>query len=415
MRYTEKEKINIENEAERCLYCYDAPCIKGCPTHINIPEFIRAIKENNLPRASRLIYKENPLGAVCSEICPVEELCMGNCTMGKMGKAINIPLLQQYATSFDYSEDSPIFIGKKVAIIGSGPAGLAAAEFFARKGIKVTIFEKEKFPGGVLNKTLPFERLSEQAKDRDFNKILKNRFIEIFYNSELPKNKNWKEKLKNFDAIVIATGLQSKMIKMSGIGHKNVFFADEFLTMMQKKNVKTLGNHIVVIGGGDVAMDCAVQGFKAANKVSVYYRRSRKEMPASTEERENADNSGVSMNYLSSPLRITRNNDGELFIEFIQNKLEEVKGKRPKPVAIKDSNFKVRCDAIVFAVGLEADKRLFKHLGIEMGRILPEVGEDFQSSIDNVYLIGDIINGGGTVVDAVNMAKEVVDIIIEEL
>ena len=184
--------------------------------------------------------------------------------------------------------------------------------------------------------------------------------------------------------------------------------------MMQKKTPKKLGNHIVVIGGGDVAMDCAVQGFKSANKVSVYYRRSRSEMPASTEERENADNTGVSMNYLSSPNRITRNNSGELFIEFVQNRLEEVKGRRPRPVPIKDSNFKVMCDVIVFAVGLESDKKFFKRLGIEMGNVLPEIGEDYQSSIDNVYLIGDITNGGGTVVEAVNMAKEVVKIILEE-
>ncbi|MCD6578952.1 FAD-dependent oxidoreductase [bacterium] len=414
MRNTEKEKINIKNEAERCLYCYDAPCIKGCPAHINIPEFIKAIREDNVSRASRLIYEENPLGAVCSEICPVEELCMGNCTMNKMGKAINIPLLQQYATHADYKSESPIFTGKKVAIIGGGPAGLAAAEFFAREGIKVTIYEKEKIPGGVLNKTLPFERLSQGAKDRDFTKILENKFIEIKYNYELPKKPDWKEILKIHDAVVIATGLRSKPIKMIGIGHKNVFFADEFLMMMQKKTPKKLGNHIVVIGGGDVAMDCAVQGFKSANKVSVYYRRSRSEMPASTEERENADNTGVSMNYLSSPNRITRNNSGELFIEFVQNRLEEVKGRRPRPVPIKDSNFKVMCDVIVFAVGLESDKKFFKRLGIEMGNVLPEIGEDYQSSIDNVYLIGDITNGGGTVVEAVNMAKEVVKIILEE-
>ncbi len=415
MRYTEKERINIKNEADRCLYCYDAPCIKECPTHINIPEFIKAIREDDPARASRLIYEENPLGAICSEICPVEELCVGACTMNKMGKPINIPLLQQYATTFDYDTEEVIFKGKKVAIIGAGPAGLAAAEFLARSGVKVTIYEKEKIYGGVLNKTLPFERLSDNAKEKDFTTILKNKFVEIKYNSELPKKPNWKEILNFYDAIIVATGLRSKIIKMMGIGHKNVFFADEFLKMMQKKNPIKLGNHIVIIGGGDVAMDCAIQGFKTANKVSIYYRRSRQQMPASKEELENADNAGISMNYLSSPLRITRNNAGELFIEFIQNRLEEVPGKRPKPVPIKGSNFKVSCDAIVFAVGLEVETRFFKKLGVEMGKTLPEIGEDYQSSIDNVYLIGDIINGGGTVVEAVNMAKEVVNIIMEDI
>lgn len=415
MRYTEKEKINIKVEASRCLYCYDAPCIKGCPTHINIPEFIKAIREDDLSRASHLIYDENPLGSICSEICPVDELCVGNCTMNKMRKPINIPLLQQYATNFYYAKDEPVFIGKKVAIIGSGPAGLAAAEFLARRGVKVTIFEKEKKAGGVLSKTLPFDRLSKEAKEKDFSQILKNKFVSIHYNVEISQSKQWKETLANFDAIIIATGLHSKLIKISGIGHNNVLSADEFLTMVQKKNVKKIWNHLIVIGGGDVAMDCAVQGFKMANKVSIYYRRSRKEMPASKEERENADAAGVSMNYLSSPVRITRNNEGELFIEFIQNKLENIPGKRPKPVPIKDSNFKVRGDAIVFAVGLEVDRRLFTRLKIEMGKVLPEIGEDYQSSIDNVYLIGDIVNGGGTVVEAVNMAKEVVDIIMEEI
>ena len=415
MRFTEKEIINIKNESLRCLYCYDAPCIKGCPTNINIPEFIKAIREDDLKRAARIIYEDNPLGAICAEICPGDELCMGSCTMLKMRKPINIPLLQHYATQYDYQFEKTPYKGKKVAVIGAGPGGLAATEFLVRKGIRVTIFEKNKVPGGVLNSTLPAERLSEAAKEKDFNRILNHEYVEIKYKSGVENSETWNKILKEFDAVIVATGLHSRFIKIVGIGHKNVYLADEFLKLMEKKNPPKIGKHVVIVSGGDVAMDCAVQAFKGSRRVSVYYRRSRKEMPASKEELERAEEAGVSFNYLASPVKITRNNDGDLFIEFIETKLEKVENGRAKPVPIKNSNFKVKCDGIVFAIGQEADVKLLKKLGLEVNNKLPEIGEDYQSSIDKVYIVGDLVNGGGTVVEAVNIAKQVVELLMEEI
>ncbi|MCK4642252.1 FAD-dependent oxidoreductase [bacterium] len=415
MKYTEKERTNIRFEAGRCLYCYDAPCIKGCPANIDIPEFIKAIRELHDTRAARIVYDDNPLGAICAEICPSDELCRGKCTLAKQGKPINIPLLQHYAVQNILPDEDPIhYTGKKVAIIGAGPGGMAAAAFLSRHGILARIYEQSKKLGGVLNSTLPTERIPDGSIEMDFKRILSMN-IEIHYNKTLGKNVHLKDLVKGNDAVIIATGLRSKKIDIKGSGHSNVFFADDFLKLARPAKPKKLGGHVIVIGGGDVAMDCATQALKTARRVSLYYRRGRNEMPASHEEIQRAEEHGVSLNYLCSPVQINRNNSGDLFLEFIENTLVEDKRGRPKPVAIKNTGFKVKCDGIVFAVGQTADEQLFRDLGFALDGNLPEIGDDYQSSVDNVYLVGDIVNGGGTVVEAVKLAKEVANLILEEL
>ncbi len=414
MKYTEKELINIKNEAKRCLYCYDAPCIKACPAKINIPEFIKAIAEDNNKRATLLVYEENPLSAICSEICPTDELCRGSCNLGKLGKPINIPLLQNYAASFKYATIHNKYIGRKVAIVGAGPGGLAAAEFLLRAGIGVKIFEKENHIGGIIDTILPKERITEEAKKRDFERILKKE-LKIEYNKAFGKNLFLKDLIKEYDAVIIATGLYQKGISIKGTGHKNVFLVNDFLHLNRLSRPKKLGHHIVVIGGGAAAIDCAIQAFKVGKKVSIYYRRSRAEMPATKEELENADNTGVSFNYLASPIQINRNNQGDLFVEFIENKLVKVTLGRPKPIPIKDSNFKVKCSAVVLATGQGYDKKIFQKMGIVLDNNGPVVGDDYQTSIDNVYLVGDVVNGGATAVEAVKIAKMVTKLIKAEM
>ena len=417
MKYTEKELKNIQFEANRCLYCYDAECIKGCPADINIPEFIKGIRENDLKRASRLIYSENPFGAVCGEICPTDQLCRKNCVLNKMNRPINIPLLQRFAVEHGFEAGEPNYIGKKIAVIGGGPGGLAVAEFLARKGMNITLFEQRRKLGGVLRDTLPAERLSDIAIEMDIEKIRENKLITIKKRKKLGKDINLKKLMKEYDYAIIATGCSSREIEVPGIGHKNVYFADKFLKEMRKKKKFRggVGQHVVVIGGGDVAMDSAFQARKVANKVSIFYRRSRDEMPCSPEERRRAEDMGVTFNYLTGPKKISRNNKGELFITFSENRLEKVKRGRPKPVEVEDTEYKVKCDKIVFAVGQQADNEMFKKNGIGIENGLPEIGDDYQTRIDNVFLVGDVVNGGGTVVEAVRIAKEVTEVIMDEI
>ncbi len=414
----EKEFVNVSLEANRCLYCYDAPCIKGCPAGIDIPEFIKAVREKNNTRAARIIYRDNPLGAICGEICPAETLCMGKCVQSKIGKPVNIPMIQRYACA--YAKDlaklkSGNNTKKKVAVIGAGPAGLAAAEFLAQKGVKVKIFEKEKHIGGVLNSTLPLWRLSNEAKELDFSRILSHG-ITISYNSVFGKDLELKKLLREYYAVIIAGGLMSKQGGIEGSRHQNVFTADDFLKHTRKKAMKPLGNHVVIIGGGDVAMDCAVAALDVAKKVSIYYRRSIHEMPASPSEMDFAHKKGISFNYLSSPLKVNRNNDGELFIDFIENTV--VPGKTGKLVAqpMSGTQFKVKCNAVVFAIGYEQNLAIFKKTNIAMdkNRSIVQIGDDYQTSLDNVFLAGDMVTGGGSVVECVKIAKEIAQIISEE-
>ena len=444
--YTEKEAIE---EATRCIQCENPTCIEGCPVGIDIKKFIAQIKEKDYKGAYITIREKNNFPSMCGRVCPAEYQCRKTCVFTKKGepfaseKAINIHFLERFAGDWGMANivNSPQstvhrVTGNKVAVVGSGPAGLCLAGELARAGIKVVIFEGLHKTGGVLRYGIPPFRLPQDVLDFEINH-LKKLGVEIVTNTIIGRTKTLDELFKEgFSAIFLGLGAGTpSFLGVPGENLCNIYSTNEFLTRVNLMEAYkfpeyhtpvNIGESIIVVGGGNTAMDAArvalrLQKINNMNpNVSVFYRRTEKEMPARRLEIEHAKEEGVKFEFLVQPTGFAGNKDAFVSeIECLKCELGEPDSSgRRRPVPIKGSNFKSPCDLAVIAVGLNANRILTKEVPElktdKWGDIIVNP-ETMETSVKNVYAGGDIVGGEGTVIEAMGMAKKAARKIIDTI
>ncbi len=429
--YDEKTAIN---EANRCLNCKNMPCVNGCPVKIHIPEFIQKIKEGKFEDAYKIINKSSSLPAICGRVCPQESQCEKHCTLGIKFEPVAIGYLERFVADWHntFYKDKTKKIksnGKKIAIVGSGPSGLACAGDLAKLGYSVTIFESLHEVGGGLTYGIPEFRLPKSIVNQEV-KNLKSLGVKFNTNVVIGKTIVIDELFKmGFKAIFISSGAGlPKFMNIPGENLKGVYSANEFLSRVNlmkayKKNSSTpliCQGKIAVIGGGNVAMDAARTALRlGAKSVDIIYRRSEDEMPARKEERIHAKEEGIRFNILTNPVEIIGNNDGFVSkIKCIKMKLDEPDSSgRRKPVEILNSEFLVDADIVIMAIGSSPNpliKNTTHGLNINShGCII--VNECGLSSKPNVYAGGDIVTGAATVISAMSAGKLAAKSIHEKL
>ena len=390
---------DIQAEARRCLYCVDAPCQKGCPASVDVAQFIRHLRYADVKSAKRVIKQANPLGGICGTLCPSEELCQKNCTMGRCGAPIHIRDLQKYAcANASYSPALPQPNGKRVAVVGAGPAGLGCAAALAALGYQVEVFEKDGCAAGVVAREIPGYRISAAVVENDLAELPGDR-VHIHYDSPVTAEDIAGKLSKEYDAVFVGAGLSAD--RMSGVDiapGAPVAGCSRFLAELKSGAVKSVSGTVVVIGGGDSAIDAVCSSLACgADKAVLAYRRSREEMPACDEEFLSAADKGVELMYMVSPVSIMAEGDGAA-VTFVRNRLverpgESRKGFEPAP----GSEFTIRASQVVFAIGKTADTALLA------GKADPDT---LRVGDTNCFAGGDYLSGGATVVRAVADGKK---------
>jgi len=432
--FDEKQAVQ---EASRCLQCKKAPCVNGCPVGIDIPRFIKEIKEGNFQKALEIIYEKNLLPAICGRVCPQETQCEQLCTLGKKFEPVAIGKLERFAADnsniilkCELNSD-PKLKDKKVAVIGSGPAGLTCASELARCGIKVTIFEALHKPGGVLIYGIPEFRLPKKIVEKEINQLL-TMGVEIKTDVIIGKTFTIDELFEmGYEAIFIGTG--AGLPNFLGIPGENllrVYSANEFLTRInlmkgylfpEYDTPVSIGEKVAVIGGGNVAMDSARSALRlGAKEVVVLYRRTENEMPARKEEYENAVEEGIKFIFLVQPLEIIGDENGYVKgIKIIHNELGEPdESGRRRPVPIPGSEEILPFDTIIVAIG-QSPSPLIPKTYPELktgkhGNIIVDP-ETCKTNIEGIYAGGDIATGAATVISAMGMGKKAAISIISYL
>ena len=413
----------ILEKANYCLHCKIKPCaLKGCPLHNNIPEFIQKIKEENYKEAYEILCQTTVLPGVCGRICPHKKQCQGSCVRGIRGEPVSIGELEAF--TFDNAMKNGYNLkqvwqtskvgNKKVAVIGGGPAGLTAAAFLAKNNINVTIYEKYNYLGGLLVHGIPDFRLDKNIVKETVKNIL-DLGINVKYNQELGKNIELQELEKEYDAILLSFGANcSSKMGISGEELKGVFGGNELLEYNQHPDYK--GKIVAIIGGGNVAMDCARTIKKlGAKEVKVIYRRAREQMPAEDKEVEDAQREGIEFLFQNNIIKIIGSKNVEK-IELIKTKLVKKEGeKRLSPVNIENSNYVINADYVVMALGASPEKFVQK-LGIETnkwGNIV--VDDEFKTSNSKIYASGDLAGVKGTVAWAASSGREAAKNILKNI
>jgi len=397
-------------ESSRCLFCYDAPCIKVCPTKIDIPLFIRQINNGNVKGAAKTIFNSNYLGNTCGKVCPTEVLCEGSCVYINEGvKAIEIGRLQNFATNFVIKDNIKIFsegksVNKKVAIIGGGPAGLSCACELRLNGIEVDIYEgKSKATGLAIHGIAPYKIANQEVDDE--LEYLRSQFgFNIHFNHYVHSDEELRKIEKEYDAIFIGVGnANTTMLKIPGEDKKNVIGAIEIIEQLRLKHHKTVfGNKVIVLGGGNTAMDAASEASRMGSEsVVLAYRRAKEDMKGYEFEFDLAKSVGVKAMFNVAPVEII-GDDKVTGIKFIKTKTENGVISN-----IKGSEFIEECDMIIKATGQS------KHFGLlqnienlktdDEGRII--VNEGFQTTNPKYFAGGDAVNGGKEVVNSVAEGK----------
>ncbi|WP_206711500.1 NAD(P)-dependent oxidoreductase [Peribacillus faecalis] len=408
-------------EASRCLYCYDAPCIKACPTGIDIPAFIKKIASGNVKGSAKTIMSANPVGASCARVCPTEELCEGACVLNHSTKPIMIGNLQRYATDWAIHNNIQLFKrkennGKTVAIVGGGPAGLSAARELALLGYEVTIFEAEEKAGGLNTYGIVSFRLPQSISYWEVQQV-ENLNVEIRTNTRVGKDISPQEIIDGFDAVLLAIGMSAVPdLNIEGEQLKGVYDAIDFVKKTKTEEItdQYKGKKIAVIGAGNTAIDAATCSVRlGAENVKILYRRTIEEMTAYDFEYEFAKQDGVEFRWLTAPKRIIGNEAGEVIaIECVKMTLGQpgADGRR-RPAPIEGSEFTLEVDGVIKAIGQSRYVELMEAFGLkhEDGVLIVQP-TTFQTSNDKIFACGDVIFGKGQgeamVVSAAQQGKE---------
>lgn len=400
-------------EAARCLYCFDAPCTKACPTHIDVPAFIKKISTGNLRGSARVILEANILGQSCGRVCPTEVLCEGACVMYEKGEQpIEIGRLQRYAVDFVLDHDIRLFRagapnGKRVACIGSGPASLACAAELAKWGYAVTIFDKNELAGGLNTYGIAAykTRAADSLREVEFVRQLG---VAIRQKTEVGRDVAFADLEKQFDAIFIGIGLgETWALDLPGENLAGVYGAMEFIerTKVEPFARIEVGRRVACIGAGNTAIDVVTAARRlGAEFVYLVYRRGEREMPAFKYEFELAKTDGVVFLWQTQPVRVLGQNGVATGLECVRTRLGEPDGRgRRSPVPIPGSEFTLAVDMVVRAVGQKPITDFLRAVpGIELrkdGTVV--VNERHQTGNAKYFAGGDCINGGKEVVDAV--------------
>ena len=419
-------KDEAMQEASRCINCKNAQCVKGCPVAINIPAFIEQIKEGNIEEAYKIISESSALPAVCGRVCPQENQCEGKCIRGIKGDAISIGKLERFVA--DWAREQGIKPegakeknGKKVAVIGSGPAGLTCAGDLAKLGYDVTIFEALHEAGGVLVYGIPEFRLPKQAVVAKEIENVKSLGVKIETNVVVGKAVTIDELIEEegFDAVFIGSGAGlPKFMGIPGENSNGVFSANEYLTRSNLMKAFDANSNtpimeskkVAVVGGGNVAMDAARTALRLGAEVHIVYRRSEEELPARVEEVHHAKEEGIELRLLNNPVAIEGNEKGWVSgLKCVKMELGEADASgRRSPVAIPGSEYVLDVDMVVMAIG-QGPNPLIKDTTPDLevnkrGNIVAD--ENGATSIPGVFAGGDIVTGAATVISAMGAGKK---------
>ncbi|NLB88066.1 MAG: NADPH-dependent glutamate synthase [Syntrophomonadaceae bacterium] len=414
-------------EAERCLQCKKPTCVEGCPVEVPIPEFIKLILERDYAKAALKIKEKNSLPAVCGRVCPQENQCEKSCILGKKNEPVAIGRLERFVADWELNNSGdevikPAPTGKKVAVIGAGPSGLTCAADLAKMGHKVTVFEALHTAGGVLVYGIPEFRLPKRIVEREVENI-KKLGVEIKVNSVIGRLWTIDELMneEGYDAVYVSTGAGLPyFMDIPGENLNGVYSANEFLTRVNLMKAYRFpeyltpintGKRVAVIGGGNVAMDAARTALRlGVEKSYIIYRRSEKELPARAEEIEHAMEEGVIFNFLTSPVEILGDDNGQVRAIVCQRYElgEPDESGRRRPVPIKDSYYEIEVDAVVMAIG-QGPNPLIPNATPDLevngkGNIV--VDSTSLTSKPGVFAGGDVVSGAATVILAMGAGKK---------
>ena len=396
MKYKLEE---VKEQAEYCLNCKTKPCMSGCPLQNNIPDFIKCIKEENYKEAFQVLQDTTIFEPICGRICPQKSQCEGNCVRGIKGDSVHIGELEKFVGDYALENiELPIIEAKedskKIAIIGSGPSGLACSYYLSSRGFKVSIYEKHSKIGGLLRYGIPEFRLEKEILDKWIEKYILNKNVKVFTNVELEKNILLEELKKDYDAVVLALGANvSNKMNIEGEDKEFVLGGNELLEYRNMPDFT--GKKVAIIGGGNVAMDASRTIKKlGAKDVYVIYRRAEKQMPAERKEIENAKKEGIEFLFQTNIIKVL-----DKKIECVKTELIKKEGEtREYPVNIEGSNFLMNVDFVILAVGSSPNKSVINKLGLETSKWgYIKVDENYKTSDERIYAVGDLIGTKQTV------------------
>lgn len=414
-------------EANRCLQCKRPKCVEGCPVGVNIPAFIERLREGDMPGAVHSLKGDNNLPAICGRVCPQESQCESVCVVGKKAEPVAIGRMERYVADWDLTHASPPpepppSTGKKVAVIGSGPAGLTCAGDLARYGHKVTIFESLHAPGGVLIYGIPEFRLPKHIVHAEVSYV-QSLGVDLRLDSVIGKTYTLNELLteEGYDAVFLGTGAGLPMfMRIPGENYNGVLSANEFLTRVNLMKAYLfpdwdtpvkVGRRVAVVGAGNVAMDASRCSLRlGAEEVHIVYRRSSSEVPARAEEVHHAEEEGIVFDFLTNPIEIYGDDKGWVRgMRCIRMTLGEpdASGRR-RPLPIAGSEFDMDVDMVIMALGTQPNPLVFTDSGgLERSRHGTVVADEQtgRTTKDRVWAGGDIVTGAATVISAMGAGK----------
>ena len=403
-------------EANRCLFCYDAPCMKSCPTGIDVPKFIKQIATENIKGSAHTIFSSNIMGAGCSKVCPVEKLCEGACVYNLMEEEpIHIARLQRYSTERAMEKNWQLFkrktsTGKKVAIVGAGPAGLSCAHVLSREGIDVTIFEKESKGGGLMTYGIAAYKVTPQFCEDEVNYILGIGGIEIKYSQELGKDVSLAQLKKEYDAVYLGIGVGvARQLDIPGEKLEGVVDAIKFICDIRANGYPSVpvGDKVAVIGMGMTAIDAATQAKRlGAKEVTLVYRRTEAEKPCTDVELDIAKLDGCEIVWLAAPKKVKGSGGKvkQLVCSVMKLGDPDASGRR-SPVDTGET-FTLDVDMVIKAAGQVPFEKLVKKYKLDNKNGKLVLKDKSATNIKGVFAGGDAVNGGKEVVDAVQAGKD---------
>jgi glutamate synthase (NADPH/NADH) small chain len=407
-------------EANRCLYCFDAPCMHACPTHIDVPGFIKKIASGNLTGSARVIFDANPIGATCARVCPVEVLCEGACVEKTLlDKPIEIGRLQRYATDAAMRAGREVFKagsanGKSVGIIGSGPAGLSCATYLARLGYSVAVYDRKPLPGGLDTYGMA-EYKMPQVVSVDEAKMVERLGVRFVMNTEIGRDISLADLEAQHEAIFLGAGLgATTRLEIPGEDLEGVYEALDFIARIKTRDWQSvpIGRTVAVIGAGNTAIDAVTQARRlGAERVLMVYRRTEKEMPAYAYEYELAKKDAIEFWWQTAPVEIVSDESGARVAALRCVRMElgaaDASGRRTAQ-PISGSEFAIPVDMVIKALGQQKMRSFFESInGLELdqaGRVVVNP-QTMQTGNAKYFAGGDCVNGGREAVDAAQMGK----------